>query len=117
MKVKERQFHTGRVIFVEGEFSREAYLIKSGRVDIVRMNRGKRHVLQHLEAGDIFGEMGLVLGGARTAGAVVQQDCACFVIDQDELDRMLKESPRFVQGLLKTLSKRLKSMNDRALEP
>lgn len=55
MKVRERNFHVGRAIFVEGDVSTEAYLIKSGRVDIVRRNRGQRVILQHLESGDIFG--------------------------------------------------------------
>lgn len=116
MRVKERNFHAGRVIFVEGDPSHEAYLLKSGRVDIVRLNRGRRHVLQHLEAGDIFGEMGLVLENIRTADAIALEDCTCYVIDQAELERQLGDSPRFVQGLVRTLSKRLKRMNDRMAE-
>jgi CRP-like cAMP-binding protein len=116
MQVKERNFHAGRVIFVEGDPSNEAYLLKSGRVDIVRRNRGKRLVLQNLEAGDIFGEMGLLLENIRTADAVVMEDCTCYVIDHAELERQLGESPRFVQGLVRILSGRLKRMNDRVVE-
>jgi len=113
MKVKERNFHAGQAIFVEGDVSTDAYLIKSGRVDIMRRHRGQRVVLQHLETGDIFGEMGLLLGSTRAADAMVREDCTCIVIGQDELDGMLRESPRFVRALLKTLSIRLKMMNDR----
>jgi CRP/FNR family cyclic AMP-dependent transcriptional regulator len=113
MKVRERNFHVGRAIFVEGDVSTEAYLIKSGRVDIVRRNRGQRVILQHLESGDIFGEMGLLLGAERTADAIVREDFTCIVIGQDDLDGMLRESPRFIRALLKTLSIRLKMMNDR----
>lgn len=116
MQVKERNFQAGRVIFVEGDSSYEAYLLKSGRVDIVRRNRGQRHVLQELKPGDIFGEMGLIMGNVRTADAVVIEDCACYVIDQAELDRQVAGSPRFVQGLVRILSERLKRMNDRMFE-
>ena len=116
MKVKERRYQAGQVIFVEGDMSNDAYLVKSGRIDIVRRHRGERRVLQHLQAGDIFGEMGLMLENIRTADAVVMEDCVCYVIDHAELNRQLAESPRFVQGLVRVLSDRLKRMNDKMFD-
>lgn len=114
MKVKERNFPAGRVIFAEGDPALEAYLIKQGRVEIVRRHRGKRQVLQNLEAGAIFGEMSLINDSARSADAVVAENCICLVIDHTELQRQLTETPRFVRGLVRILSDRLKTMNDRS---
>ena len=65
----------------------------------------------------VFGEIGWVLKGVSTADRVLLHDCTCFFINQDKLDRMLKELSQIVHGLLKTLSKRLKLVNDRMLEP
>lgn len=86
----------GRVIFVEGDTSHEAYLLKSGRVDVVRRYRGKRHVPQQPQADEIFGELGLVLEDTRGADAVVLENRACSVIDQIELERQHAGSTRFV---------------------
>lgn len=116
MQVKERQFSAGRIIFVEGDPAREAFVVKTGSVEIARRHRGQRHFLHLVKAGGVFGEMGLILGGVRSADAVAVEDSVCYVIDQDELDRQLAESPRFVQGLVRILSDHVKRMNDKILE-
>ncbi len=63
----------GEHAFKQGEFGKEIYFIINGSVDIVMQahNNDKKTVLNSLGEGSVFGEIGPLLGEARTATAVM----------------------------------------------
>ena len=66
----KRNFVTGEVIFREGDNSDVAYMIVSGKVEIFREASEKsREQLAILEAGQMFGEMGVLDHAPRSASA------------------------------------------------
>ncbi|HKO10257.1 MAG TPA: cyclic nucleotide-binding domain-containing protein, partial [Alphaproteobacteria bacterium] len=65
----ERQFAPGDVIYREGDKSDFAYIIKSGRVEILKTEDGEARQVTVLGDGDIFGEMGVVLDQRRSVTA------------------------------------------------
>ena len=67
--MKRRNFATGEVIFSEGDDSHEAYLILSGRVEVLKAAPGGPLCLAVLGGGDLLGEMGLLEDQPRSATA------------------------------------------------
>jgi CRP-like cAMP-binding protein len=65
-----RRFATGQVVFTEGEPSEHLYVVRAGRVRIVvRSPRGEELTLSVLGPGESLGELSIIDGAARSAGA------------------------------------------------
>jgi CRP/FNR family cyclic AMP-dependent transcriptional regulator len=99
----------GRVIYRPGEYSSALFLLKKGRVQIVRQSAdGKRLILATLGAETFFGEMALI--GQRfpqdsTAEAV--DDAVVCVLSRRDLERLIMEHPKVGLRFLEQLSARL----------
>jgi CRP/FNR family transcriptional regulator, cyclic AMP receptor protein len=99
----------GRVIYRPGEYSSALYLLKKGRVQIVRQSTdGKRLILATLGPETFFGEMALI--GQRfpqdsTAEAV--DDAVVCVLSRRDLERLIMDHPRVGLRFLEQLSARL----------
>ena len=66
----QQRFATGEIIFRQGDQSNVAYIIVSGKVEIFRELSGSpRQRVAVLEAGQMFGEMGVLDHAPRNAGA------------------------------------------------
>ena len=86
-----KPFKAGKVIFDFGENSDDLYLIHSRSVEIVSR---EGLVLATLRAGELFGEMALILGEReRTAWAVTATNAVIDVIDSTTMRRKLVSRP------------------------
>src|SRR5437879_4031466 len=73
----------GRTIFMKGSPARSMMAVLAGSIRISAAAPGGREVvLAIINAGEIFGELALLDGGARTADATAMMDCDLLVIDQ-----------------------------------
>ena len=69
------RYVTGEMIFKQGDASDVAYLIVSGKVEILRHDaHGELHRLATLQAGQMFGEMGVMDHAPRNASARALSD-------------------------------------------
>ena len=64
----------GTVIFNKGDPGEEMYIVASGQVRIVSDIEVEEEILAHLGPGGVFGEMALLTGSPRTAGALATMD-------------------------------------------
>ncbi|NLI77591.1 MAG: tetratricopeptide repeat protein [Candidatus Riflebacteria bacterium] len=103
----------GEVIFRQGEYSREFYLIKAGQVEIsIKDFLNEKKILALLKSGDFFGEMALFdKDSARSATAIAAQNSVLFKIPGQDFERLLNDRPAISFKLLSALSKRLKESN------
>ena len=115
-KYEVRSFYKGQMIFKEGQRAETAFLVKSGTVEIFRIINNKRVVLAHLKEGKIFGEMGVITGGPRTASAMASEYSEMVVIDQKVLNHFLKKSPPIVHSLTRSLIERLQDTTKKVPE-
>ena len=69
----DQTFLVGNIYF-EGESAVYGYIVKSGVVEIVKHGSGGDQVLAELEPPTIFGEMALIDGNPRSAGARAKGD-------------------------------------------
>lgn len=108
--LQRQSFRVGEVIFSTGEPPRCAYLIQSGRVDIVIEQGETKKTVSTLEAGDMLGEMALIDKQPRSASAVAREPATCIVITPQDFQRRLEKSDAFVRAIVKVLTQRLRKM-------
>lgn len=88
-----RGFDAGEVVIKQGERSDDVYVVLSGAVEIVRSLGSSGGRLASLGAGEIFGEMAVLTGGARTATAVAAGDCRLFRLCASDLKSLMPVNP------------------------
>lgn len=83
-------FAPGEYIIRQDEAGSSMYFIASGRVAIrFRSAEGSERVLSSMEAGDFFGEAGLLTGERRSATAVAQTRVDCYRLDKGALSELM----------------------------
>ena len=99
----------GRVVYRAGEASEALFLLKAGRVQIVRETAdGKRLITSVLEPHTFFGEMALV--GQRfpqDSTAEALDDALICVLSRKDLERLILQYPKVGLRFLEQLSARL----------
>jgi CRP/FNR family transcriptional regulator, cyclic AMP receptor protein len=99
----------GRVVYRAGETSEALFLLKTGRVQIVRESAdGKRLISAVLGPHTFFGEMALV--GQRfpqDSTAEATEDALICVLSRKDLERLILQHPKVGLRFLEQLSARL----------
>ena len=106
-------YKAGERIFAEGDPSYYCYQVMHGRVDIVLSPRGRRDVIASLGPGEVFGEMGVIDSGPRSATAIAAEDTECLVYGALDLLDQFDEDPATTVEVMKTLVRRLRHSNRR----
>ena len=97
----------GAQIVREGDEADRYYLIDEGTVEVVAADaRGTPIRLARLGPGGGFGEMALLLGGARRATVVAMEDVALRSLDRESFDAVIAAHPALLSGLTEELAVR-----------
>ncbi|MGE4527994.1 MAG: Crp/Fnr family transcriptional regulator [Rhodospirillaceae bacterium] len=113
MKDTTRQYRDGEVIFREGDASLAVFVVRKGRVRLVKSGANGGVVLATLGKDEMFGEMGILDGVGRTATAVAEGAVSAVVVPRrDFLDRLQKEPDLAYRVMLK-LVERLRAADER----
>lgn len=107
----ERKLEPGEVLFEEGERGDVMYLIREGKVKITKGKGEDEKVLAVLKEGDFFGEMAIIDGSPRSAGASAASLVSLLVIDKETFKSKIKENP-LIEYVLETLSRRLRTTDE-----
>lgn len=99
------KFEAGSVIFKKGDPGDSMYAIAEGNVDIVAQGK----TVDELNDGDIFGEMSLINGEARSADAFAKTDCSLVCIDESSFLFMTENTPRFALQVMRLVTERLRA--------
>jgi len=106
-------FDKGEVIFKEGSSGSAMYIIKSGKVEVVKQTGDEEVVLATLEPKAFFGEMALFGDPHRSATIRAAADTDMIVITKEMLDTQFEKVPDWFVTILKTLIERLRDTNKR----
>jgi hypothetical protein len=104
---------TGQTVFREGDPGSEMYIIESGRIDILRIDRGKTP-LATLEAGDFFGEMAVLEDQPRFATAIATLPTRLLKIDRAAFSGVLAGNVEIAVRIMRKLTARLRRAEQRA---
>lgn len=108
--LREVPRHT-TIVFV-GAKTDALYVIVRGSAKVLnRDTEGREVILSMLEAGECFGEMGLIDGSPRSADVVANEPCELLVISKADFTRALSENVDLCLSIMKSLVLRLREAN------
>ena len=108
-----REAAPGETIFSLGEPGDSLYIVLSGSIELfVKDNTGAKIVLTVCEPGEVFGELSLFDGGARTATAICLEPATLLVLDRDDLLAFLRRHPDAALDLLTTMGQRMRGADE-----
>lgn len=102
-----RLFSDGQMIFCEEEPGNELYIIKSGKVEILKVTPPEEVLLSILREGDIFGELSVVSTKPRSATAVSVGETALLPVSRESLLSVFAKSPAMVARIITAISQRI----------
>ena len=107
--VSVRDYPKGSMIILEEEFGDIVFIVMNGTVKITRVNdEGKEVILAMLGEYEIFGEMAIIDGEARSANALAQENCKLVAISSEDFLNILKENFSVSLALMSEMAKRLR---------
>ncbi len=98
-----RLFREGEAIFQEGDPASCMYAVVDGVVAI----HLKGSVIERVEHGGIFGEMGLIDSRPRRAAAIAETECRLAVISEKRFLRLVEQMPQFALQVMRVLTRRI----------
>ena len=105
-----RQYKKGEYIIQEGDEDHSFYILLSGIVSVEKNELS----IDHLQAGDCFGEMGYLTKTKRTASVRSSSDVSLIQVNAATLDRANESTQlRFLKVFVKTLGGKIDRHNQR----
>ena len=106
----ERQYQKDDYIFLEGEAPEALYIIKTGKVKVLRHSTdGKDVVLRVGGAGHLLGTVAVFDGGGYPGTAQVIEECTALVIARNDCLTLVNRYPVFALAVISDLGSRLRS--------
>ena len=103
------KFSKNQSLFTRGERASSLYLVAHGRVRIaIVTDDGRELSFRHTAEGEIFGEIALLDGGARTADATALTEVSAYRLDQSDFHRLWSTRPLVTERLIAFLCRRLR---------
>ena len=102
-----RRYSKGQTIFSEGDESREAFILRSGSVEVSIGKGLDRKVLDIITANQMFGEMGLIGNTARTATVKCLEDTVVTVVEREMIEVKIRDMDPYIRYLMQSLIDRL----------
>jgi len=108
-----RKIAREQVIFTRGSPSDRMFAVLQGRVRVVSYSdTGNEIIFRILEPGEVFGEIGVLDEGERTATAIATDACELLVLERKALLARLLRSPELALKLLAALAGRLRTTTE-----
>jgi CRP/FNR family transcriptional regulator, cyclic AMP receptor protein len=107
------RYRAGREIFAKGSPGQSLMAVLRGSVKISSLSdSGKEIVFEIFNGGEIFGEIAVLDGEARSADATALTDCELLVLNRRDLLPVLKNRVDLCMMLLKILCRRLRATTE-----
>lgn len=112
-KAEKAKFKKGQVIFNQGDFGDNMYIIESGKVGIeILTNDNKNVKIVEFGAKEFFGEMVLFGNKRRSATATALENTVVIIINNHILRYQFSKLPSWFTTMFKTLIERLRKTDE-----
>ena len=101
----------GSTVFRQGEPGGSVYVIRAGKVRVLKDANGRQRMITTLGPGDFFGEMAVVTGRPRTATVEVVEDAELLKVPAGKLQEMVSGTGEVAIRLIRHLAERLEHAN------
>jgi CRP/FNR family cyclic AMP-dependent transcriptional regulator len=110
---KHTTLKRGATIFSKGDPGTSLVAVISGTVKIsISSPDGRNAILNLIGPGEIFGEVALLDGQARTADCTANTNCEIFIIDRREFLPFVRSQPTLAMKFIELLCARLRWTSD-----
>ena len=107
----KRTYHTGEILFHEGDGDASLHIVESGTVRIFKMSlEGREQVLRLMRPGDTFADVPAFDGGPYPANADAQERSTVLSIPRQPMLQLMRMHPDIALGALSTMATRLRHM-------
>lgn len=109
----ERSYTRNQVLFRQGDRADELFVVDEGRVAIAqRSGDGRESVVAMLDAGALFGEMGLFDDSPRSTDARALVDTTVVVLGYEPVRVLLRDRPELLWFIVRMLTGRLRRTDE-----
>ena len=105
----EQRYEPGQDIVRQGDTGVGAFIIRSGKVDVIQDRGGKETKLSTLGAGEVFGEMALLDEFPRSATVRAVEPTTALGIQRWHFRGILESHPQIALALLPMLTRRIRN--------
>ena len=105
----ETSVSTGKRLVHEGDYSYDLIVIETGTADVIKGGQ----VIGSLGPGDVFGEMGMLSGGKRSADVIATSSMHLITLSKWDLRRISSE----VSDQLQSLVEQRQELNEERVQP
>jgi len=93
------EYKAGHMVLREGKTGDSMYVVIEGELEVSKKLHDQRTTLSRLTAGDVFGEIALIINSARTADVEAVTDTKVLAIDWESLEKIQRFSPYLASRL------------------
>lgn len=105
-------FPAGSVIYINGQQSKQLFILKSGKVRLMKLNKDKLHVFQVCKQGEILNEISVLTKKPLDHIAVAQNDSVIVAVEVKDVNGVIEKCPKWVPEIFKTLCDRLQDSQE-----
>jgi CRP/FNR family transcriptional regulator, cyclic AMP receptor protein len=111
---KFTQVEKGQFIFFQSDPSEKVYIVRSGLVSIVlESSDGREMVINEMQPGDFFGEVGALTGLPRSTSAIVRTRGVILELTRQAFLNILAAEPALALRILAMTANRLRNSSER----
>jgi len=112
-QMRKATYEAGQLIFSRGDPGEEMYLVVEGRVRLSVLSvEGKVLSFGHASRGDIFGEIALLDGQARSADATALTRVSTMMLARASFRGLMEARPQLAQAAIAFVCQRLRACSD-----
>lgn len=117
-EARQRPFREGDRLVAQGEPGDSLFVVAEGALD-VRLTEGGADpvMIDRMLPGEVFGEISLLTGQARTASVVAATDGVAYEIRKEHVEPILRRRPRLAEDLANLMGRRQRANRERLATP
>ena len=102
-EMRRLEFPAGYQLIRQGDLGDQAWLVESGKLEVIQVTDAGSKSLAVVGPGAIVGEMALIDNGPRTATVVAFTDIVCLELTRDVFEQLLRQCQPLAGYLLESL--------------
>lgn len=108
------QVEKGDVLFLQNDAPEKAYIVRTGKVSLVLNSPdGREMVINEMQAGDLFGELGILTRKSHSTSAIARTKSEVLVIPRRALRKIIDSEHQVAIRLLEITAARLQLSGER----
>jgi CRP-like cAMP-binding protein len=108
-----RTYRKGQLLFVENDPGDSLIILKRGAIAVFRTSpTGERAVLTVIRPPDVFGEVSLLDGSARSASAEAIEDCAALALSRGAFIELVHANSHILDAVMRSLGALIRRLTE-----